>query len=95
MISDDNTLKLNDFNRGKWIYHDEDGSACGYCGSRSRGKWRAPEEYQRTILNEKLDIYSLGMMLYCLWNNVKEPFLEYSREKVMEIVPEGARPNLP
>jgi len=95
MIADDYTLKLNDFNRGKWLFKDKDNESCGYCGSKSKGKWRAPEEYQRTLLTEKLDIYTLGIMLNCLWNNVNEPFHEYAKEEVYDIVPEGFRPNLP
>lgn len=95
MIADDMSLKLNDFNRGKWIFRDEEGEACAYCGSKSKGKWRAPEEYSRGLLDEKLDIYSLGMMLYCLWNNVYAPYSRYSSEEVYELVPKGLRPTLP
>jgi len=95
MIADDNTLKLNDFNRGKWIPHDEEGVGCAYCGSKSKGKWRAPEEYTRGVLDEKLDIYSMGMMIWALWSNTIEPFSSQQKEDVYEYVPKGMRPRLP
>ncbi|CAI5700343.1 unnamed protein product [Peronospora effusa] len=58
-----------------------------------QGKWRSPEEYQHLRLDEKLDIYSLSLVLWTLRARVK-PFRMYSKSKVYAMVPKGVRPSV-
>ncbi|CAH0488579.1 unnamed protein product [Peronospora farinosa] len=58
-----------------------------------KGKWRSPEEYQHLRLDEKLDIYSLSLVLWTLRARVK-PFRMYSKSKVYAMVPKGVRPSV-
>jgi len=37
LIDDDDTVKLNDFNRGTWSYRDNQSVVCSYCGPGSHG----------------------------------------------------------
>lgn len=64
----DNTgkLRLNDFNRGRFMQYNEEGS-CNYCSGVSKGKYRAPEEYKSSLLNEKIDIYSTGNIIHVIF----------------------------
>merc|ERR1712129_549148 len=62
LLDDFDNVYINDFNRGKFqpFYFSDDGRVqkCWYCGHRSRGHWRAPEEPKKRPLNEKLDVFS-------------------------------------
>jgi len=96
LISDDGSLALNDFNRGKWITTNPvTGNPCKYCGAKSRGRWRAPEEYTRAPLDRALDIYSTGMMIWALWSNSITPMEEKSKKQIYKAVPKDYRPELP
>ncbi|CAI5746296.1 unnamed protein product [Peronospora destructor] len=98
LIDADGTLKLNDFNRVKYaglrlVDGVPSGEKCMFKSEVVKGKWRSPEEYQHLHLDEKLDIYSLSLVLWTLRARVK-PFRMYSKSKVYEMVPTGARPSV-
>lgn len=65
-------IYINDFNRGKfqpYYFNNNKIIKCWYCGHRSRGHWRAPEEPKKRPLNEKLDIFSMGLTIWSLFSN--------------------------
>ena len=75
LLDENDYIYINDFNRGKFQpYYFGDGDndkieKCWYCGHRSRGHWRAPEEPKKRPLNEKLDIFSMGLTIWSLYSN--------------------------
>lgn len=72
LLDDNDYVYINDFNRGKFQpYHfgEDKVEKCWYCGHRSRGHWRAPEEPKKRPLNEKLDIFSMGLTIWALYSN--------------------------
>ncbi|CEG48098.1 tkl protein kinase [Plasmopara halstedii] len=96
LIDANGTLRLNDFNRVKYsgprlVNGTPTNENCTFRTSVAKGKWRSPEEYSRRKLDEKLDIYSLSIVLWTLRAREK-PFVYWERETVYEKVPYGARP---
>ncbi|KAL4093515.1 hypothetical protein PRIC1_005585 [Phytophthora ramorum] len=96
LIDANGTLQLNDFNRVKYtgprmVNGVATSEKCTFETSVAKGKWRSPEEYQHLQLDEKLDIYSLSLVLWALRARVK-PFRMLEREKVYQAVPTGVRP---
>lgn len=67
LTSNNQTLKLNDFNRAEiMLYNEKDQDYCRYKNTPGHGDWRAPEEYYDKPLNEKIDVWSLGNNFYSL-----------------------------
>lgn len=96
LIDANGTLKLNDFNRIKYtgpqrLNGEPTGEKCTFRTSVAKGKWRAPEEYKFVDLDEKLDIYSLSLVLWSLRSRAK-PYYDYERKDVYVEVPKGLRP---
>lgn len=68
-----NKLKLNDFNRAEIMLWDEQNQEyCRYHNGKVFGNYRSPEEVDDRPLNEKIDVFSYGNMVYNLltglWN---------------------------
>jgi len=59
IIISDSTLKLIDF--GSAIYQDELHNGYGICATKG---YAAPEIYQRGIVDERCNVYAIGMLLY-------------------------------
>ncbi|HWT26546.1 MAG TPA: serine/threonine-protein kinase, partial [Mobilitalea sp.] len=59
LILSDKTLKLIDF--GSAVYLDELSESQGYCGTRG---FAAPELYTGSKINERCDVYGIGMLMY-------------------------------
>ncbi|KAI9916334.1 hypothetical protein PsorP6_017975 [Peronosclerospora sorghi] len=98
LIDANGTLKLNDFNRVKYagprlVNGVPTIEKCTFETSVAKGKWRSPEEFQHLQLDEKLDIYSLSLVLWTLRARVK-PFEMLTRDEVYTKVPAGLRPSL-
>merc|ERR1719409_1769857 len=92
----DLNVRINDFNRGKFMQYSEVShgqfAACKYCGARSKGRWRAPEEYSRQLLAPSLDTYSVGMVFWSMFAG-ERPMMELTRDQVYKrVVEEGYRP---
>jgi serine/threonine protein kinase len=67
LITKEGTLKLNDFNRAEtMLYSDEEQVYCRYKNGAGHGNFRAPEEYVDNPLNEKIDVWSFGNIVYAL-----------------------------
>jgi len=93
MIDNEDHVRTNDFNRGKFLPRDGD-VPCHFCGAKSKGRWRAPEEYTREPLNEKLDIFSMGMVFWSMFAGEKV-MEEIPKREVYDLIPGGYRPTMP
>jgi serine/threonine protein kinase len=60
-------VKLNDFNRAEFVLWDEaNNEYCKYTEGKGHGDWRSPEEFVDGLLNEKVDVFSLGNNFYSI-----------------------------
>eukprot|EP00639_Heterosigma_akashiwo_P021062 CAMPEP_0206413962 /NCGR_PEP_ID=MMETSP0294-20121207/35050_1 /ASSEMBLY_ACC=CAM_ASM_000327 /TAXON_ID=39354 /ORGANISM="Heterosigma akashiwo, Strain CCMP2393" /LENGTH=384 /DNA_ID=CAMNT_0053875699 /DNA_START=323 /DNA_END=1478 /DNA_ORIENTATION=+ len=85
-------VKINDLNRGQFIQHDGFGKPCKFSYEHNFGRWRSPEEYMGRALDEKIDIYSLGLCLWALLSRM-EPYGEFEDdEDAAHFVAQGGRP---
>jgi len=94
LYSKDNKLTLNDFNRAEIMLWDEDENKyCKYRSGRGHGTLRSPEEYIDANLDEKIDVFSYGNLLYNLltglWNFYE---LGDSEEVIQEAILDKKRP---
>lgn len=85
---------LNDFNRARFLYWDpRKDKPCGFrLKGNGHGAWRAPEEYLLESENEKIDVFSLGNVLYFLLTG-KEPFEDdkAAPDVIVKRITEGKR----
>lgn len=87
--------KLNDFNRVRWMRRDtENDEDCGFRVAVNGGKWRAPEEYAYEEETEKIDVYSLGNVLFVLLTGL-DVFEGTKSDDVHKQVQKGIRPHIP
>jgi hypothetical protein len=91
-LYEDGYYKLMDFNRNRLLrWNNEKQEPCTFKIPGAPGRWRSPEEYLHQDLTEKLDVYSLGNVLYfLLTRNV--PFQDVAFKKVGKRVRNGERP---
>lgn len=60
-------FKLNDFNRARFLaWNSKKKRVCPYEVGKNPGKFRSPEEYAYDKQTEKVDVYSLGNVLYTI-----------------------------
>lgn len=77
----DGSIKLNNFNRGGAMLYDEDSDRyCRYKNGKEGGDFRSPEEFKDGRLNEKIDVFSLGNMMYGLLTGL-EVFYDVEEDK--------------
>jgi serine/threonine protein kinase len=88
-------LQLNDFNRSRFIaWNAKTEEACPFYIPVNGGRFRSPEEYtDKSALTEKIDVYSLGNLL---WSILKEETVWPSVESkdVQKNVREGIFPTI-
>jgi serine/threonine protein kinase len=95
LISKTGQIKLNDFNRCRFMaHHRSDGSPCKFVIPTSPGKNRSPEEYKEDYLDEKLDVYSGGNILYGILTGTKAWYQNGSTE-TKKYVMRGIMPYIP
>lgn len=84
--------KLNDFNRARLLsWNPATKMHCGFEVGKNGGIWRSPEEYRYKLETEKVDVWSLGLVLYFILTG-KEPYDEFDRaEDVYKFVSDGGR----
>jgi serine/threonine protein kinase len=88
-----NRFKLTDFNRMRMLRIDPElQSPCPYMVKKNSGRLRSPEEYAYLPQTEKVDVYSLGNILYMLLTNETRPFDNDSTDTAMSKVKRGERP---
>jgi len=94
LLDDSGTVRINDLNRCRFTPHKVDGSPCPFYIYDHGGKWRSPEEYTpNQPLNEKIDIYSMGIVLWTLISR-EYPFHGVATEDAQKLVMQGDRPFL-
>jgi hypothetical protein len=99
--------KLNDFNIAEFLrWNPETNETCGFSSRMHEPWWRAPEEMNTTtatlkedavLLDEKVDIYALGNVLYHILTT-HSPRGKMKRERmemVRPLVAQGIAPQLP
>eukprot|EP00736_Rhodelphis_marinus_P000187 Rmarinus@m.24936 len=93
LMTEDHEPKLNDFNDCKIVTEDGGWEFC--TSSLPSSRWRAPEQYRMDPMDEKIDIFSLGYVLFgIVANNV--PYADLTEEEVVRgVAYEGLRPKLP
>lgn len=88
------TLKLNDFNRARFITFDErNGKACAFRVGMNPGKYRSPEEYAYEDETEKIDVYAIGNVFYSLLTE-SWPYHELPEEEAQDRIRKGEHPDL-
>ena len=106
VVSVKKTLKLNDFNIAVPIRRNTtSGEACGFEARFPNPQWRSPEEANgSTHLTEKVDVFSLGHILFrliCLhepWHKLEEGYVkgeEIQKDVVSAKVRRGEMPAMP
>ena len=90
------SFKINDFNRARFLYqnktHPELNCPC-YVGGNT-GRFRSPEEYAHKPETEKIDVYSMGNIIYQLLTGLY-PFEDMKRKDVYVEIQKGVRPIIP
>ncbi len=87
--------RLTDFNRVRFLSWDSThNKKCGFNVQKNGGLWRAPEEYSYELETEKVDVYSLGNVLYFLLTG-ENPWNGYAAKEIYEKVKKGERPEIP
>lgn len=96
LLSDDGTIKLNDFNRCRFLPYrnNRTGETCPIRIPSAPGVARSPEEYNMEELTEQLDVYSLGNVLYRILTS-KKPFYDWGGNRVKDAVKKGQKPEIP
>ena len=85
---------LNDFNRARLMSWDsKEKEPCAFQVGKNSGIWRSPEEYRYDEENEKVDVWTLGNVLYFLLMR-EPPWLDVLPKQVHEQVMQGARPKI-
>jgi hypothetical protein len=93
-LYEDGYYKLMDFNRNRFLrWNNQENQQCTFKIPGAPGRWRSPEEYLHKGMTEKVDVYSLGNVLYfLLTRNV--PFSELKSRNVSKRVRNGERPHI-
>eukprot|EP00546_Thalassionema_frauenfeldii_P007700 CAMPEP_0178921328 /NCGR_PEP_ID=MMETSP0786-20121207/15500_1 /TAXON_ID=186022 /ORGANISM="Thalassionema frauenfeldii, Strain CCMP 1798" /LENGTH=313 /DNA_ID=CAMNT_0020595495 /DNA_START=419 /DNA_END=1360 /DNA_ORIENTATION=+ len=92
ILGSDGHYRLNDFNRARFLGWDkEQNTTCPFYVGKNGGIWRAPEEYNYKQETNKIDVWSLGNVLYYLVTG-ERPF--YSDKEAIKIVHAGLHPKI-
>lgn len=94
LLSPSGRVKINDFNRCRFMAQSNiTGRPCPFRIPSAPGKSRSPEEYLYEALDEKLDIYSVGNILYTILTQ-REAWDGYNGVVAQSRIQEGAIPEI-
>jgi hypothetical protein len=92
LVDGNGTIKLNDFNRCRFIPHRSDtGEKCDVRIPSAPGTSRSPEEYEFETLDEKLDVYSTGNVLYEILTG-ENPWNDQGVANTKKLIRRGEKP---
>lgn len=91
LVSPDGVLKVNDFNRCRFMAQDARGDPCKLMIPSAPGKARSPEEYESKELDEKLDIYSIANVYFEILTGTS-PWRMKTVDETQRLVMKGAKP---
>jgi serine/threonine protein kinase len=114
LVSTTGTIKLNDFNRCRFLPLRDDTSngtttndttnnattdelihICPIRIPSAPGIARSPEEYSSQALTEKIDVFSLGNVLFSILTNGLVPFGEQGSNRIKAAIRHGQKPDIP
>lgn len=85
-----NNLKLNDFNRAEiMLWNQQQQQYCKYHNGKVWGNYRSPEEVDDRPLNEKIDVFSYGNMIYNLLTGLWNYYTMTDDQEVQNLVSKG------
>ena len=91
--------KLNDFNVAEFLTWDSvKNTTCGFAGRFQEPWWRSPEEQRQTLLDEKVDVYSLGNTLFVLLTGTEPRGKKNKKKRLKKVSQElakGVKPAFP
>jgi len=77
LIMEDGTVKVSDFNNAELLrWNKTDHSVCRYKLLRERSPYKSPEESKEEFLSEKVDIYSLGSVMFFVLTGIYPYFYD-------------------
>lgn len=91
LVSPDGVLKVNDFNRCRFMAQDAKGIPCKLMIPSAPGKARSPEEYEGEQLDEKLDIYSIANVYFEILTGAT-PWRTKTADETQRLVKQGVKP---
>lgn len=92
LFDENNNVVLVDFNRAEpMLWDEESGTYCEYFVGGALGIVRSPEEYLYEIVDEKIDVYSFGIVLFTLLTG-KEPYQDDDNFDIREAMKAGSKP---
>jgi serine/threonine protein kinase len=89
--------KLNDFNTAEFLHwNPKTNESCGFPSRLHEPWWRAPEEVvlnqeDRPLLNEKVDVYALGNLIFYILTLQHARGLKNKKERLVEVREQVAR----
>jgi len=92
LIDDKGQVKLNDFNRCRFMGHKVGTKEkCSFIIPSAPGKHRSPEEYNDKELTEQIDVFSTAHVLYGILMD-SEPFAGFPSSQIKRAVKNGKKP---
>lgn len=83
------TVKIADFGLSKFRTH-----TLTFCIFKGTPAYSAPEVFSNQKVNEKIDIFALGILFWEIWSR-QRPFEQESLPQVINNICKGIRPELP
>ena len=93
LVTPDGSVKVNDFNRCRFMAHrNTTDEPCMFRIGSAPGKARSPEEYAKSKLDEKLDIYSTANIYYGILTGQLLPWSDFSTKEMQKKSQKGVHP---
>ena len=94
LVDSHGRVKINDFNRCRFRpKRKETGELCKVLIPSAPGTSRSPEEYEKSELDEKLDIYSLANIFFLILTGTK-PWMIEGKRSAKNLIKAGKKPQI-